>query len=92
MATGESFDYERALHDPCTVFGEPQEVLTHPNLDATQKREILENWRVDAARLAESAGENMAGGEEPMLQRVNNALLELEQQTGVEAAHKRGIT
>ena len=66
--------------------------VTHPGLDATQKREILENWRVDAARLAESAGENMAGGEEPMLQRVNNALLELERQTGVEGAHKRGIT
>ena len=34
----------------------------------------------------------MGGGEEPMLKRVNDALLELERQTGVEATHKLTIT
>ena len=34
----------------------------------------------------------MGGGNEPMLKRVNDALLELERQTGVGAAHKRTIT
>ena len=34
-------------------------------------------------RLSASEGENMAGGEETMLQRVCDALRELEQQTGV---------
>ena len=43
-------------------------------------------------RLSESEGENMGGGEEPMLKRVNDALLELERQTGIGAAHKRTIT
>ena len=57
-----------------------------------EKREILESWWQDAVRLSESEGENMGGGNEPMLKRVNDALLELERQTGVGAAHKRTIT
>ena len=92
MMTGERFDYEQALCDPCRVFGEPAKVLSHPDLDADQKREILESWWQDAVRLSESEGENMRGGNEPMLKRVNDALLELERQTGVGAAHKRTIT
>jgi hypothetical protein len=47
MTTGESFDYEQALRDPCRVFGEPGNVLSHPDLDAGQKREILESWWQD---------------------------------------------
>ena len=34
----------------------------------------------------------MSGGEEPMMQRVLDALHELERQTGVAAPHKRSIT
>jgi hypothetical protein len=92
MAAGESFDYQQALDDPCRVFGEPAKVLSHPRLDAEQKREILESWRQDALRLSDSEGENMGGGQSPMLQRVGDALLELERQTGAGAAHKRTIT
>ena len=40
---------------------------------------------VDAVRLADSESENMAGGEEPMLQRVNDALLEAKRRTGEES-------
>jgi hypothetical protein len=82
MTTSGSFDYERALRDPCGVFGEPAKVLSHPGLDARQKRALLESWRHDALRLSESEGENMCGGEEPMLGRVSAALHELERQTG----------
>jgi hypothetical protein len=92
MTTGKSFDYEQALGDPCRIFGEPGNVLLHPDLDAKQKREILESWWQDAMRLSESEGENMGGGKEPMLKRVKDALLELERQTSVGAAHKRTIT
>ena len=92
MATGERFDHGRPLDDPRRTFGEPENVLSHPDLDAEQKREILESWWRDAVRLSESEGENMGGGNEPMLKRVNDALLELERQTGVGAAHKRTIT
>ena len=77
MTTGEGLDYQQALRDPCRVFGEPGNVLSHPALDAGQKREILESWWQDAVRMSESAGENMRGGEEPMLKSVRDALREL---------------
>jgi hypothetical protein len=92
MTTIKGFEYDLALSDPRRIFGEPGSVLSHPDLDTQQKREILESWRQDAVRLSEAEQENMGGGEEPMLQRVNDALLELERRTGVGAAHKRTIT
>ena len=92
MTMSENFDYEQALNDPCRVFGEPAKVLSHPGLDAEQKRKILESWWQDSMRLSESAGENMRGGEEPILKRVRDALRELERQTGAGAAHKHTTT
>ena len=93
MTAGKSFDHQQALSDPCRVFGEPANVLSHPDLDARQKREILENWWQDGLRMSESATENMGGGEEPMLKRVRDALRELERQTGAGSeARKRPIT
>jgi hypothetical protein len=76
-------EYERALHDPRAVFAEPKEVLADRDLSADQKHAVLESWRQDALRLSASEGESMAGGEEAMLQRVCDALRELEQQTGI---------
>jgi hypothetical protein len=73
--------YEQALHDPHAVFREPKEVLARQDLTTDQKHAILENWRQDALRLSASEGESMAGGEDAMLQRVCDALRELEQQT-----------
>ena len=75
--------YEQALHDPRAVFDEPKAVLADRDLTADQKHAVLESWRQDALRLSASEGENMAGGEEAMLQRVCDALRELEQQTGI---------
>ncbi len=76
-------EYERALRDPCAVFGEPKDVLADHDLSADQKHAILDSWRQDAVRLSASESENMAGGEETMLQRVCDAMHELGQQTGV---------
>jgi hypothetical protein len=73
--------YEQALHDPHAVFREPKEVLARQDLTTDQKHAILENWRQDALRLSASEGESMAGSEDAMLQRVCDALRELEQQT-----------
>src|SRR3954471_14475114 len=41
-------EYERALHDPRAVFGEPKEVLAAGDLTADQKHAILESWRCAA--------------------------------------------
>ena len=55
--------------------------------------EKYHNRLIDAsAVIREIIDEAMSGGEAPMLQRVNDALLELERQTGVAAPHKRSIT
>jgi hypothetical protein len=85
-------DLDRALLDPRWVFREPAEVLACPDLDAAGKREILERWRHDALELQTADDEAMSGGEAPMLQRVNDALLELERRTGLRSPHKRTIT
>ncbi len=62
---------------PQRHFAQPREVLEDPRLTATEKIKVLESWRLDAARLAESTAENMSGGEETDLREVSRALLEL---------------
>ena len=91
MAAIPPIDMDHVLLDPRSVFKEPAEVLARTDLDAVRKRQILERWRHDALEL-QTADEAMSGGEAPMMQRVNDALLELERQTGVAAPHNRSIT
>jgi hypothetical protein len=73
------------------VFREPAEVLACANLDVARKHQILGRWRHDALELQVADDEATSGGEAPMMQRVNDALLEFERQTGVGAPHKRSI-
>lgn len=92
MATRNPIDFDHALSDPRSVFAEPADVLACAELDAARKRQVLERWHHDALELQTAEGEGMGGGEQPMMQRVNDALAELERQTGVKAEHKRDIT
>jgi len=92
MAMAGPVDFDHVLLDPRSVFNEPAEVLACADLDAARKRQILERWRHDALELQTADDEGMGGGEQPMMQRVNDALVELERQTGVKAEHKRSIT
>ncbi len=71
---------------------QPGQVVEHDLAVAEHEQLLLAQLPQDAVRLSESEGEHMGGGNEPMLKRVNDALLELERQTGVGAAHKRTIT
>ena len=90
MATAPPIDLDHVLLDPRSVFKEPAEVLSRADLDATRKREILERWRHDALELQTADDEAMGGGEEPMMQRVLDALNQLNRQAA--APHKRSIT
>src|SRR5262245_576610 len=90
MAAIPPIDLDHVLLDPRSVFKEPAEVLLRADLDATRKRQILERWRHDALELQTADDEAMGGGEEPMMQRVLDALNELERQSG--APHKHGTT
>ena len=82
MAAAPPIDLDHVLLDPRSVFKEPAEVLARADLDAARKRQILERWRHDALELQTADDEAMSGGEEPMMQRVLDALNELERQTG----------
>ncbi len=62
---------------PTRHFDAPKEVLTHPELSYSDKRRILESWKLDAQRLMDSTSENMTGGEESDLREVSRALVEL---------------
>lgn len=67
---------EMVVH-PERHFDRPEEVLLHPKLSYDDKRRILESWKLDAQRLADSTDENMTGGEEDNFREVSRALVEL---------------
>lgn len=62
---------------PQRHFDRPEEVLNEPTLSVDEKRRILESWKLDAQRLAESTAENMSGGEETDLRDVSKVLIQL---------------
>jgi hypothetical protein len=70
-------DIDQKRLNPAAFYGDPEKVLEDAGLSRDEKIEILREWHYDAMRLQESAGENMAGGEEDRLRAVSNALLKL---------------
>ena len=69
---------ENAIADPTQFYACPMDVVHDDELDADEKRRILESWKKDAELLSTAQDENMAGGERPQLQDVSLALGELE--------------
>ena len=67
-------DIEKALHDPGAVYQYPRHVLEDASLNNEQKKQILEQWLVDAKNLAVAEEENMAGDGPSMLSRVHRCL------------------
>jgi hypothetical protein len=80
MATQEQV--EKAIADPTKKFKSPMDVVNDPQLDAQQKRAILESWKKDAELLSTASDENMSGGEAPQLQDVSLALDTLKRLSG----------
>lgn len=68
---------DELIENPQQHFAHPAEVLTAQDLSTEDKRRILESWKQDEQRLAESSAENMVGGEETELRDVSKVLLEL---------------
>jgi len=68
---------EDFIAHPSLHFGHPIDVLNEPTLSTDDKRRILESWKLDAQRLAESTAENMSGGEETDLRDVSKVLVQL---------------
>ncbi|HEX5007135.1 MAG TPA: hypothetical protein VFV70_08485 [Hyphomonadaceae bacterium] len=69
---------DELIEHPQRHFDHPSEVLREPTLTKDEKRRILESWKLDAQRLAESTAENMSGGEESDLRDVSKTLVELD--------------
>lgn len=72
---------------PQRYFTSPDAVLIEPTLTVDQKRRILESWKLDAQRLAESTAENMSGGEETDLREVSKVLIQLKTMEDPPVAH-----
>lgn len=68
---------EDLIANPQRHFDHPADVLNEPTLSTDEKRRILESWKLDAQRLAESTAENMSGGEESDLRDVSKVLVQL---------------
>ncbi len=71
-------EIEQALISPIAVFDLPSEVLEAATLTKIQKIEILKRWELDARALSRATEENMAGGEPPLLDEVNEALAKID--------------
>jgi hypothetical protein len=73
---------------PKRHFDRPEDVLEDQKLSNGDKRRVLESWKQDSQRLAESTAENMTGGEETDLREVSRVLVELKAMTlAPEAIH-----
>ena len=68
---------DELVMQPTRHFDNPGEVLTYPGLKHKDRLRILESWKLDAQRLAESTAENMSGGEKTNLRDVSRALMHL---------------
>jgi hypothetical protein len=76
-------DLAEAITSPVSVFDYPLEVVACPGLSREQKIEILKRWELDARALQRATDENMGGGEPPLLDEVNRALLMLDPENAV---------
>jgi hypothetical protein len=70
---------EELIANPHQHFDHPEDVLNEGDLSIDEKRRILESWKQDAQRLAESTAENMSGGEETDLRDVSKVLVQLKE-------------
>lgn len=77
---------EDLIANPQRHFDHPVDVLKEPTLSSDEKRRILESWKLDSQRLAESTAENMSGGEESDLRDVSKVLVQLNEMEKVPVA------
>ncbi len=67
-------DLEQALVSPASVFATPDEVVRHPLLSLTCKREILWRWAWDEHLIEVAQSEGMPDGPPSQLEQVKTAL------------------
>jgi hypothetical protein len=75
--TAAKIDLKKALLDPAGTFGQPDDIVRHPDLPRGTKIRLLKEWESGARELAVAEDEGMGGGEESMLNRVRKAIAAL---------------
>jgi hypothetical protein len=80
--------FEKALHDPSSMYKTPNQVLKDDTLTLEQKIKILRQWEYDARDIQVAEEENMIGDTPSMLHRVLVALRQL----GVEIDPEKSST
>jgi hypothetical protein len=70
---------DELVFQPKRHFDKPEEVLKNRKLSSDDKVRILESWKLDSQRLADSTAENMDGGEDCDLREVSRALIQLKE-------------
>jgi hypothetical protein len=73
-------DFTKALSDPSAIYRYPDEVIGDNSLNKDQKTKILHQWEYDARELLVADEENMAGEGGSMLQRILEALHQIDPQ------------
>lgn len=76
----EKFDIEAVLRDSPDYFAAPMDVVNDSRFTHDEKHRILQSWALDAQLRSQAEAENMPGKDEPRLQEVHVALLELQKQ------------
>lgn len=66
-------------NNPAKYYGSPDDVVADNALDTAQKREILNQWEVDAELLSVADAESMTGGHRPKIDLVRKAIRSLDQ-------------
>lgn len=71
-------DITKAMHDPTSVYNEPNDVVNDTTISTEDKVKILRQWEYDARELQVAEEEAMpTRGKGSMLNRVKNALHQL---------------
>jgi hypothetical protein len=73
-------DMETVVRDPADYFAAPMDVVNDSRFTHDEKHRILESWALDAQLRSQAEAENMPGKDQPPLQEVHLALLELQKQ------------
>jgi hypothetical protein len=73
-------DIETVVRDPADYFAAPIDVVNDSRFTHDEKHRILESWALDAQLRSQAEAENMPGKDQPPLQEVHLALLELQKQ------------
>lgn len=82
-------DVARAKISPADEFARPQEVVDNRSLDKSDKKQILNQWQVDADALSRANDEGMGGGEPTELDEVQHAQRKLDKMASPKSGKRR---